>query len=205
MGGGDDLDLSSPPPTAGAREAADRALVAGMARGDSACMAAFYGLYASEVYGLIRGMVADETAAQDLLQETMWQVWRRASRYEANRASVRTWLHLITRSRVLDWRRHDTRHPRPLALDATADPTDPATSNLAAQTADRQDLRRAWAVLSPAERQTIQLTYYRGLSQSEAATTLGVPLGTVKGRVRSALARLRANLETGGPAGEGRS
>lgn len=194
-GGGGPSDLD--PSAAGSSAAGDRALVVGMARGDSAYLAAFYTRYAAEVYGLIRGMVPDEAASQDLLQETMWQVWRQASRYRASRSSVRTWLHLIARSRVLDWRRHELRHPRPVALDAAADLADPAASNVAAHAADHQDLARAWASLSPAERQVIHLTYYRGLSQSEAATTLGVPLGTVKGRVRSALARLRAGLGAG--------
>jgi len=196
-------DRQARTPAGAGRQARDLALVSAMARGDATAMAAFYDLYASEVYGLMRTMVADETAAQDLLQETMWQAWRLAPRYDASRASVRTWLHLILRSRVLDWRRRQSRQPVQAALEAAAEVGDPAAGSAVSQAADREDLARAQTALTASERQAIHLTYYRGLSQSEAATAVGVPLGTMKSRVRSALMRLHTALEPTAPAGEG--
>jgi RNA polymerase sigma-70 factor, ECF subfamily len=183
----------------------ERALVAGMARADAMAMEIFYDRYASELYGLLRSMVQEPEAAEELLQETMWQVWRQAGRYDPGRASVRTWLHLIMRSRVLDWRRRELRRPAADLLVEAAEVADPATSAEMARAGERQDLLRAEAGLSAAERQAIRLTYYRGLTQAEAARALGVPLGTLKSRVRSALMRLQADIGSGGPAEGGQT
>lgn len=173
------------------------ALVAAMARAEPAALEALYDLFAAELYGLIVGMVGDSGEAQEILQETMWQAWRQSGRYDPARASVRTWLHVIMRSRVADWRRR--RRPVEAASDlsAAARVDDPVSAGMFERVVDRNDLLQAQDRLSEAERQAIALTYYRGLSQAEAARALGVPLGTLKGRVRSALARLRAALDLG--------
>lgn len=177
------------------KDSVDRALVAGMAKADPAAMEALYDLYANELYGLIRGMVPDPADAQELLQETLWHAWRYAPRYDPARASVRTWLHVIMRSRVLDWRRRELQRPAFADLEHAREVTDPSASTAIAAAADREDLNRAEARLPDAERQAIRLIYYRGLTQAEAARTLGIPLGTLKSRVRSALGRLHEGID----------
>jgi RNA polymerase sigma-70 factor (ECF subfamily) len=188
------------PPRAAARvdgQGLAAALVAAMARAQPAALESLYDLFAAELYGLILGMVGDSGEAQEILQETMWQAWRQSGRYDPARASVRTWLHVIMRSRVADWRRRRGTARAASDLSAAERVDDPASAGMFERVVDRNDLLQAQYRLSEAERQAIALTYYRGLSQAEAARALGIPLGTLKGRVRSALARLRAALDLG--------
>jgi RNA polymerase sigma-70 factor (ECF subfamily) len=166
-----------------------------MARAEPAALGALYELYGSELYGLIVGMVGDGGEAQEILQETMWRAWRDSARYDPARASVRTWLHMIMRSRVLDWRRRVGARVRTTGLADVDSAEDPTAVEALDRVADRHDVLRAAGRLSDAERRAIALTFFGGLSQAEAARALGVPLGTVKGRVRSALARLRVALD----------
>jgi RNA polymerase sigma-70 factor (ECF subfamily) len=189
----------SPPAAPLAAEPVGRAvaaaLVAAMARAEPAALGALYDLYGSELYGLIVGMVGDGGEAQEILQETMWQAWRDSERYDPARASVRTWLHMIMRSRVLDWRRRAGARARTTDLGHVEGVEDPTAVEALERVADRHDVLRAAGRLSDAEQRAIALTYFGGLSQAEAARVLGVPLGTLKGRVRSALARLRVALD----------
>ncbi len=182
-------------------DAVARALVLAMARGDPQAMEAFYDLYASRLYGLILGMVGGPDDAQEVLQDVMWQAWRLAPRYDPARACVRTWLHVIMRSRVLDWRRQEARRPAQEEFDHIHGIADADASRALSAAVEHEDLLKAQARLSDGERQAIGLTYYRGLTQAEAARTLGIPLGTLKSRVRGALLHLHDGVDSARPEG----
>lgn len=189
-------------PASGANTVPDGALVAKMAGGDADALAALYDRYAGEIYRLVMGMVSDPEGAEELLQDIFWQAWRLASRYDPTLATVRTWLHVLMRSRAADWRRRAARTV-PVAAWAEAPPrADPGAGPAFEHLETRCDLLQACDQLREVERQAIEWTFLAGLTQAEAAEHLGLPLGTVKSRVRTALRRLREHLgesDRGGP------
>lgn len=136
------------------------------------------------------GMTAG--VAEELSQETMLSVWRKASSFDAGRAGAATWVFAIARNLRIDhWRRlRDPAAPAP-------DPRETPPSLEEAVLGMERDLRvrRALSGLSPEQETVIRLSYYGDKSQSEIAGELGIPLGTVKSRVRLAMDRLRALLE----------
>jgi RNA polymerase sigma-70 factor (ECF subfamily) len=138
-----------------------------------------------------RRILGDGREAEDLLHDVFLEAWKQAGTFDDTRGSVRGWLFLRMRSRALDRRksvgfaRRNDAEPEDRVVDA-AEPPDVA--------ADRETIRRALAQLSDAQRQVLELGYYEGLSSSEIAERLEVPVGTVKSRVAGALARLRDEL-----------
>jgi RNA polymerase sigma-70 factor (ECF subfamily) len=184
----------------GAASDADAALLAAMAAGDEGALGALYDRWSPFLHALVMQIVADADDAEEVLEETFWQAWRQAGRYEGGRGAVSTWLSAIARSRALDRMRarrrvREDRYeelPEP-AGDGDAPPR--RTPFDAAADAERQALvARALAQLPPEQRQTVELAYFRGMSQSEIAEHLGQPLGTVKTRARLALQKLRDTL-----------
>lgn len=136
------------------------------------------------------GMTAG--VAEELVQETMLSVWRKAASFDAERAGAATWVFTIARNLRIDhWRRvRDPAAPAP-------EPQETPPSLEEAVMGVERDLRvrRALSGLSPEQEAVIRLSYYGDKSQSEIAGELGIPLGTVKSRVRLAMDRLRALLE----------
>lgn len=129
--------------------------------------------------------------AEDLAQETMLSVWRKASYYDARRAGVATWVFTIARNLRID---HLRRQPGMMTEPPDQEDTEPVELSVLGAERDLQ-VRRALACLSPEQQAVIRLSYYGEKSQSEIAGELGIPLGTVKSRVRLAMERLRAKLE----------
>jgi RNA polymerase sigma-70 factor (ECF subfamily) len=182
-------------PTDSLDPATQAALLERVARaGDRAAFGALHGHFAPRVkaYLLRRGAGA---AADDLTQEAMVRLWRAAGRYDPAQASVAAWLFAIARNLWIDALRRDLRP----ALDSDEPglvPEAPLAPDAAAFQADRtKRLKAALRGLPTEQREIVELCYFAELSQSQAADALGIPLGTVKGRVRLALARLRAELE----------
>jgi RNA polymerase sigma-70 factor (ECF subfamily) len=156
-----------------------------------------YGRYGGKVFSLARRILRDSADAEDVVQEVFAQVWRTASRFEATRGSVAAWLLMITRTRAID--RLRAREARPDMM-GDADPDAlpgggpaPADQLLSEEQAVR--IRDAMLQLPDAQRTALELAYYDGLTHSEIAERLTEPLGTVKTRIRTALATLRRRLQ----------
>ena len=168
-----------------------------MARGDASAMADLYDRHARAIYSLALRMLADAAEAEDVVQDVFTQAWRQAGLYDPARAAVIGWLLVIARARTLD--RLRARRSRIAPAGTGPDPADIAdvTPGQEVQAIGREQgsrVRAALSALSAAQREAIELAYYKGLSQSDIAARLQQPLGTVKTRIRSGLLRLREIL-----------
>lgn len=170
------------------------ALIQRCAAGDETALARFYDLTVTRVYGLARTITGSSADADDVACETYVQVWNDACRFDPARGSALGWLLSIARSRALDSRRRRLARER---TDAHA-PHEPRTSDapedLLALTESGTAVHAALARLSPLRRELVSLAFFRGLTHAEIATTLGLPLGTVKSHLRRALGVLRETL-----------
>lgn len=159
-----------------------------LADGDPAALAEFYDAHASLAYGIALRIVRDPGEAEDVVQEAFLQAWRQAGRYDAARGSAQAWLCAIVRTRALDrLRRRATRREHQQAQAPPAASAPDHDSVLA--------VRKALESLGADQRRALELAYFVGLSQSEIASRLGEPLGTIKTRMRAAMMRLREALE----------
>jgi RNA polymerase sigma-70 factor (ECF subfamily) len=170
-----------------------------MAIGEAAALGELYDAHARSIYTLALRILGDPSDAEDIVQEVFTQAWRQAARYDAGRATVIGWLLMITRSRSLD--RLRARQARPDRTVATPLPDlasgAPGQEAAALNAEDVTRLRAALGRLGDAWRTPLELAYYEGLSQRAIAERLGQPLGTVKTRMRTALAQLREWLLQG--------
>jgi RNA polymerase sigma-70 factor (ECF subfamily) len=176
----------------------DRGLLVRMAQRDTAALAQLYDRYARMLVSLAGRILDDPSDAEDVVQESFWQAWLQAGRYDPARGTVGAWLLVITRSRALDRLRARRRRPEPSVASETpvgahVEIRDPDAGLLAAEQVAR--LREALRQLPDHQRLPIELAYYEGLSQTEIATRLQEPLGTIKTRMRLAMRRLREALE----------
>ena len=157
---------------------------------------ALYDRYGGLAHTVALRVLGDRGAAEDVVQEAFLSVWRRGSTYQQGRGSLRSWICTIVRNRAIDRLRGD-RHRTRLDTSMEGQSIEPAISDPWAAVAlelSGEEVRKALADLPAEQRQTIELAYYGGYSQSEIATAMEVPLGTVKGRVRIALDKLRTSL-----------
>jgi len=194
--------LRQMPPTGAtaSREARDQALSALIGRaahGDQAALASLYDETSAMVHGLSVKILGDEAAAEDVTIDVYMQAFRQASSYDRGRGSPLAWLLTLARSRAIDRLRSD--RPRRLreasietAETVAATGPDPAESTLAGES--RRAVHAALAALAPEQRRPIELAYYTGMSHSEIATALGLPLGTIKTRIRTGMLTLRERL-----------
>ncbi|HXG75767.1 MAG TPA: sigma-70 family RNA polymerase sigma factor [Gaiellaceae bacterium] len=173
-------------------EPTDGELLVRIGRGDRGAFERLHRRYARAVLGLALRRLGDRGRAEDAAQEAFAAVWRSARTYDPARGSGAPWLYAVARNAITDGLR---RTPEPVAEppEQPGRGPDPAAHAEDEWTAWR--VHRALEVLPERERPVIELAYWRGLSQSEIAAALGVPLGTVKTRTRSALARLADELE----------
>ena len=177
----------------------DRLAIRAVARGSGDAVAELYDRHGSTVYGLALRILGQPDLAEEVVQDVFAQVWREAGRYDPDRSTVAGWIVVLTRTRAID--RLRARRARP-DLGAAADPVEtvplpsrertPETSTLAAE--DTRLVRGALARLPEQFRSLIELAYYEGLTHSEIAARTGIPLGTVKTRLRSAMGTLRSAL-----------
>src|SRR5579863_3401855 len=178
----------------------DRELVRRMSVGETQALTQFYERWSRPILALVTQLVRDPDDADDVVEDTFYQAWRQASRYEPSRGAVSTWIVTIARSRALDRlrsRRRLREEPLPpvISLDElTSDPTrgNPATG--AEESEVRERVAAALKALPPEQREVLELAYYGGLSQTEIAERTGQPLGTVKTRTRLAGQKLRERL-----------
>jgi RNA polymerase sigma-70 factor (ECF subfamily) len=172
--------------------ATDGELIERIAGGDRSAFEELYSRYARAVLGLAIRRLGDRGRAEDASQEAFVAIWRSARTYDPERGAGAPWLYTVARNAITDGLR---RRPEPSAelVDGPGHEPDPSEQAEVAWQAWR--VHRALEVLPEHERPVIELAYWRGLSQSEIADSLGIPLGTVKTRTRSALARLADALE----------
>jgi len=172
----------------------DGALLSRVAGGDGAAFDALYARYAHLAAVLALGILYARGLVEDAVQEAFLAVWHRAPSYDPARGSVRSWLLTIVRHRAIDdhRRHHDDRWVDVAALAEVSDGTD--THELARQHAEVQLVRDALVRLPAAQRASLALAYAAGYTHPQIARAQGVPLGTVKGRLRLGLRTLRSHL-----------
>jgi RNA polymerase sigma-70 factor (ECF subfamily) len=177
----------------------DVELVQRMARGDTAALASLYERHAPKLAAIARHLLGQPDDAEDLLHDVFLEAWRHAADYAEERGSVWAWLAVRTRSRAVDRRRSA---PRRLTVQFTESHLDVLSVGgelgIDAPLTERARLTRALTRTSAEEREVLWLGYFEGLSSSEIAQKVGIPLGTVKSRARSALAKLRAEFVSKG-------
>jgi RNA polymerase sigma-70 factor (ECF subfamily) len=173
------------------------AMVAGMGTGDEIALGSFYDATSHRAFGLALRILRDRTAAEEAVLETYNQAWLQAGRFDARRGNALAWLLTMTRSRAIDLRRSraiqqlsEIEFDGTLAVEDEA--PDPEALAFAGQRAGR--VRNAMAQLAAAQRDVIQAAFFEGLSHAEIAARSGVPLGTIKTRIRSGLIALRTLL-----------
>ena len=181
----------------------DAELVRRVSRGDADAFEVFYDRYSPQVFGLALWITRDRRAAEEATQETFLTAWRTASRFDSHRGAVVAWLLAIARNRSIDALRREQRHDRRSVPDEGYVERLPAAEDTEAQTLAHDEagrVRRLLLELPDEQRQVIELAYFTGLSQTEIAARVKVPLGTVKGRQRLALNRLHRALAGAVPA-----
>jgi RNA polymerase sigma-70 factor, ECF subfamily len=168
-------------------------LVAGV---DEDALSELYDRYQGSMYGLAMRITGDAQMAQDAVQEAFVGVWRNAARYTETRASVRTWMMSITHHRAIDLlRRRRPSSPLPETETVGEAFRTPDVWPEVARAADAEAVRQALSTLPDAQRETIELAYFEGLTQVEIAERTQAPLGTIKSRVRLGLLQMRRLLE----------
>ena len=175
---------------------ADVPLVERAGRGDRAALRSLYDRYASRVMALALRVLGSTGEAEEIVQETFLEVWRRAREYEAGRSAPSTWITTIGRSRAIDRLRargSGARAAAASAFDVRADLPTPLED--AERRVARERICAALDALPAEQRLTIELAYYQGLTQREIAERTGEPLGTIKTRVRLAFEKLAVALE----------
>ena len=169
----------------------DEAILALVARGDEAALGTLYDRLGGAAYRLALRILRDASLAEDAVQDAFLAAWRTAASFDPARAKASTWLLTLVHRRAVDLVRREERR----RADPIEEGFDPAggerTDDEAATREERRRVQAALAQLGPDQREALELAYYAGLSQSEIAERLGVPLGTVKRRMFSGLSRLR--------------
>ena len=170
-----------------------------MAARDQSALAELYDRYGSLAYAVAMRVLRDPGRAEDAVQEAFLNLWRGAAGFDPTRGSLRTWLIASVRNRAIDQLRgRSLRERRELALqpdvESAGDPPDEA----AAAAQERKAVRAALGELPDEQRQAVLLAYFGGFTQPEIAEITGVPLSTVKGRMRLALEKLSTYLKARG-------
>ena len=191
------VSMNDPLATSGDTAQPDELLLIGVRRGNEAALRSLYERYADLLFTIALRIVGDRDLAQEVLQDVFFRCWERAETFSAERGQLRGWLIGIARNRAVDVLRSSQHQARlreqgSWALDGArersndVDPLD--------RLALRQVVRSALDALPAVQRQTIELAYYGGLTQSEIAEATATPLGTVKTRIRDGMQRLRSLL-----------
>jgi RNA polymerase sigma factor (sigma-70 family) len=176
----------------------DQGLIALVARGDRDALAALYDRYGGPAYALARRITRSAELAEDVVQEVFLAVWRQARTFDARRARPSTWLLALTHHKAVDAvRREDVRRASPLE-EAPEPVADSDAAREAWLSLQRRAVLECLAQLSDPQREVIELCYFEGYTQSQLAVRLGQPLGTIKSRTHTALARLRDVMQARG-------
>lgn len=181
------------------RRAALSAALGRVAQGDRGALQQVYEATSSKLLGTILHVLRDRDRAEDVLQEVYLKVWHRAGRFDESRASPITWLCAIARNAAIDRVRKDGRNLEDDASGALPDVEDDSmgADDALCRAEDRDALRRCLEGLEKDHRKSIRLAFFRGLTHSELADRVGVPLGTMKSWIRRGLKNLKGCLADG--------
>lgn len=171
-------------------------LLVAVAHGDRGAFDRLYDRVAGTVFGVAKRVLVDPHRAQEVAQDVLVEVWRRADRFDPSRGSALAWIATMTRRRAIDVvraeeasRRRETDDP------ASPEAADPVAENVV-QIDERHRVRSAVGRLTDLQREAVELAFYGGLTHRQIADRLGIPLGTVKTRIRDGLLRLGTMMET---------
>jgi RNA polymerase sigma-70 factor (ECF subfamily) len=174
----------------------DVTLARALASGEMAALDQLYQAYRPIAFAVAYALLQDACAAEDAVHDAFFRAWRNAASYQQARGSLRSWLLTIVRNTAIDQLRARgvaIRHQPRLQREAIAESDDDVSTTVSAA-ADATRLRNALQALPTAQRQALELAFFAGLTHGEIAARTGAPLGTVKGRVRLGLRRLRHDL-----------
>ncbi len=177
---------------------ADEDLMPLVERKEPEAFEVLYDRHGGASFSLAYRMVGDRSTAEDITQEAFLSLWRSRARYDRTRGSVRTWLLGIVRNRAIDMLRHELiQAPTQLFEEGLTEPTPEPRAETDAEAMRREAARQVRGALSelPGDQmRVIELAYFGGLSHSQIAQMLGMPLGTVKGRMRLGMEKIRTQL-----------
>ena len=176
---------------------ADEDLMQLVRRGDTSAFEVVYERHATAAFSLAYRMTGARNVAEDVVQEAFLALWRSGARYDRTRGSVRTWVLGIVHNRAIDALRRSVVHERRRASDAGLEErfeSGDRTDVEAARRDEAREVRDALRALPPEQSRVIELAYFGGFTHSEIAEMLDTPIGTVKGRMRLGLEKLRGQL-----------
>lgn len=191
--------------TSGASNSEDLTLLAQVSQKDQRGLEALYAKYQRIVYSLVLRIVRDENEASELLQDVFVQVWQKADLFDQDRGDFSTWLLTLAHNKAINTLRSKAYKKRSLetrgdtddimlwAGEAATDTRNPLSEQIADDS--RREVLGALGKIPNAQREALMLAYYEGMSQSEIAEKLGVPLGTIKTRMRQGMLKLKELLE----------
>jgi RNA polymerase sigma-70 factor (ECF subfamily) len=176
---------------------ADEDLISLVGDGDAEAFALLYDRHSRAAYSLAYRLMNGRQAAEDLLQESFIKVWRSAGGYRVGRASVRTWILSIVRNRAIDQFRSDASRRRTRHEVEASTPTSYPSEAFAEawRNTQQERVREVLRTLPPEQQRILELAYFSGYTHVEIAERLSLPLGTVKGRMRLGLEKLRNHTE----------
>jgi RNA polymerase sigma-70 factor (ECF subfamily) len=179
---------------------ADEDLISLVQRRDSEAFAALYDRHSRAAYSLAYRMMGERQAAEDLVQDAFLKVWRAAGSYRAERGSVRTWLLSIVHNRGIDQLRSlASRRRTQDRVEATAPRSQPSEAFAESwRNSQREQVREALKTLPPEQLKILELAYFAGYTHVEIAELLELPLGTVKGRMRLGLKKVKDYFDSQG-------
>ena len=173
------------------KAAVDAAAVARVAGGDAVALQELYDRYGKIIYSFAYRLTHDATLSEECVQDVFVALWRRAADFDPTRARLTTWLFVVARNRAIELGRQKSRRPE-LRDDLEPVGSSPDPADLVAVADESQRLAEAMAELPDDQLAVLRLSYFDGLSHSEISKVIGIPLGTVKGRMRLALDRMRS-------------
>lgn len=177
----------------------DSELMIRVANGDARAFEAIYDRHRAQAFGLAVRVTGRRSTAEEVTQDAFLSLWRSARDFQPERASLKTWLLTLVRNRGIDSLRSQVRHENTVDLDSPVAGHLEAAERTAEQVTQMEESRHARLLLGDlpaAQREVIELAYFGGLTQVEIAGKVGIPVGTVKGRARLGLEKLRQSAET---------
>ncbi len=166
--------------------------------GNSQAIEMLYDRYARLAFGVALKILGERTAAEDVVQEAFVAVWRNAAAFDPARGQIRSWLLRIVRNRAIDRLRANPAYRQSADIETANLSVKDVAFDHVAMDAERQQLRHVLSALPQTQRRAIELSYFGGLSQTEVASRMHLPLGTVKSRMRLGLEKMRVSLRVAG-------
>lgn len=189
--------MSTPPHLRVVDDDSSEALLVATATGDQQAFAALYDRFSHRVYGLVRKVVRDPSLSQDTVQEVMTELWRTSPRFDPDRGNAVSWILTLAHRRAVDAvRREQSARDRADTVGRQEDAARPFddVSEAVTMADEHSQIRKALDALTDLQRQAIDLAYFEGMTYREVAENLGVPLGTIKTRMRDGMIRLRDTM-----------